>query len=156
MTAPSPREAEVRTTPGGYSGPGVSAPGMSDEFCEESTGHLGWLCLVWVGMWGLGLILNLLVKPLIQLPMKQVLPWSPAATLIASLGLVASLTLFFLTRHPRRNSRRLVNLALGYEVLTAFAIGIVNQTDAMRILAGRLSWICVLVLIFPMIVPNTP
>jgi serine/threonine-protein kinase len=73
---------------------------------------------------------------------------------VLSIGL--SLWLWRYTRRHNCDPRFALDLALGYEVLLAFGIGVVNQWEPHRVLAGRLSWICVLVLLFPMIVPNTP
>ena len=72
------------------------------------------------------------------------------------LSIAVSIWLWHYTRKLTCNPRRALDIALGYEVLLAFGIGIVNQWEPHRVLAGRLSWICVLVLLFPMIAPNTP
>jgi hypothetical protein len=55
-----------------------------------------------------------------------------------------------------KRAETLVNLGIAYEVVLALAIGVINQWDPSVVLAGRLSWICVLVLLHPMIVPGPP
>jgi serine/threonine protein kinase len=50
---------------------------------------------------------------------------------------------------------RLATIAIAYQVSLAFAIGVINQWQPVA-LAGRLSWICVVILIFPLLVPGSP
>jgi serine/threonine-protein kinase len=51
------------------------------------------------------------------------------------------------------SARRVLDLSLAYEVLLAAAIGIVNQWTPNT---TGLSWICVLVVVHPLIVPDSP
>jgi eukaryotic-like serine/threonine-protein kinase len=96
------------------------------------------------------------VAPLLDLPMRDLIPWGRAADVVAVLSIAGSIALARYTRRLTCNPRLALDLALGYEVLLAFGVGVVNQWEPERLLAGRLSWICVLVLLFPMLVPNTP
>ena len=48
-----------------------------------------------------------------------------------------------------------MDLGIGYEVVLALAIGVINQWQP-QVLGGRLSWICALVLLNPTIVPGPP
>jgi serine/threonine-protein kinase len=80
--------------------------------------------------------------------------WGRPGNVIGAGGVVLSLALFFYARQPGRDPRRLLDLGLVYEVVLAFGIGVINQWVP-QVLAGRLSWICVLILIHPMIAPST-
>jgi serine/threonine-protein kinase len=111
---------------------------------------------VWAGLFAIGIVLNDVIAPLLRLPMRDLIPWGRPADVVGALSIVASLWLWRYTRRLGCNPRLALDLALGYEVLLAFGIGVVNQWEPHRVLAGRLSWICVLLLLFPMIVPNTP
>jgi hypothetical protein len=87
--------------------------------------------------------------------MKDLIPWGPTADIVGVISIAVSIWLWRYTRRLTCNPRLALDIALGYEVLLALGIGIVNQWEPMRMLAGRLSWLCVLILVFPMIVPNT-
>jgi serine/threonine-protein kinase len=129
---------------------------LPDELLREATERLGILALVWAGLFAIGIVLNDVIAPLLRLPMRDLIPWGRPADVVGALSIVASLWLWRYTRRLGCNPRLALDLALGYEVLLAFGIGVVNQWEPHRVLAGRLSWICVLLLLFPMIVPNTP
>jgi hypothetical protein len=129
---------------------------LPDDLLREATHRLGLLAAVWAGLFVIGLVMNDLVAPLLDMPMRDLIPWGRPADVVAVLSIAVSLWLWRYTRRLTCNPRRALDLALGYEVLLAFGVGVVNQWQPHRVLAGRLSWICVLVLLFPMIVPNTP
>ena len=142
--------------------PATSRPGarptdeLPDDLLREATQRLGILAQVWAGLFVFGLVLNHAVAPLLDVEMKDLIPWGPTADIVGVISIAVSIWLWRYTRRLTCNPRLALDIALGYEVLLALGIGIVNQWEPMRILAGRLSWLCVLILIFPMIVPNTP
>jgi tRNA A-37 threonylcarbamoyl transferase component Bud32 len=122
------------------------------DLVQAAARRLGLACLVWAGLWGLALALNNLVSPILSpgVPLDDAWPWpgNPVALAV----IVTSLALFAYTRRVGANPWLLLDLGLLYEVALAFGIGLVNQWTPNT--AG-LSWICVLVLIHPMIVPHT-
>jgi eukaryotic-like serine/threonine-protein kinase len=142
--------------------PATSRPGarpadeLPDDLLREATQRLGILARVWAVLFVIGLLLNHVVAPLLDMEMKDLIPWGPAADIVGVTSIAVSIWLWRYTRRFTCNPRLVLDIALGYEVLLALGIGIVNQWEPMRLLAGRLSWLCVLILIFPMIVPNTP
>ena len=129
---------------------------LPDDLLREATHRLGLLAAVWAGLFVIGIVMNDVVAPLLDVPMQDLIPWGRPADVVAVLSIAASLWLWRYTRRLTCNPRRALDLALVYEVLLALGVGVVNQWEPHRVLAGRLSWICVLVLLFPMIVPNTP
>jgi hypothetical protein len=129
---------------------------LPDDLLREATHRLGLLAAVWAGLFVIGIVMNDVVAPLLNVPMGDLIAWGLPADVVAVLSLAASLWLWRYTRRLTCNPRRALDLALIYEVLLALGVGVVNQWQPHRVLAGRLSWICVLVLLFPMIVPNTP
>jgi serine/threonine-protein kinase len=147
-------ETQLPTAP--TTGSGARAEELPDDLLREATHRLGILAVVWAGLFTIGILMNDLVGPLLNLPMHALIPWGRPADVVGVLSIVLSLWLCRYTRKLTCRPRLALDLALGYEVLLAFGIGIVNQWEPQRVLAGRLSWICVLVLLFPMIVPNTP
>ena len=150
-----PLETELPRTPGPTGGQGRRDE-LPEDLLREATQRLGILAWVWAGLFGIGLVTNHIVAPLLNLPMRELIHWGRAADVVAVLSIIGSVALARYTRRLTCNPRLALDLALGYEVLLAFGVGLVNQWEPGRLLAGRLSWICVLVLLFPMIVPNTP
>lgn len=131
--------------------PGISGA-LPSDLLEQAARRLGFVCLVVAAVWGLQLLLNMVVSPIISpdVPLDDAWPWpgSPVAV-----GIIAvSLGLFAYTRSSGCDCTFSLDLGLMYEVLVAFGIGIVNQWTPN---VTGLSWICVLVLVFPMIVPHT-
>ena len=82
-------------------------------------------------------------------------PGRPPPTRLAVLCVTLSALVFFLAPRLANNPGRLVNVALGFEIVLAFAIAVIDQWEP-RVIEGRLSWICVLVLMQPAIVPSPP
>ena len=149
-------ETQLPTTPA-TSRPGArTADELPEDLLREATQRLGILSLVWAGLFVMGLLLNHIVAPLLDMSMEDLIPWGPTADLVGVISIAVSIWLWRYTRRFTCNPRLALDIALGYEVLLALGIGIVNQWEPMRLLAGRLSWLCVLILIFPMIAPNTP
>ena len=114
--------------------------------------RLGVVCLVWASLWGLGLVLNNLVGPLLSPGKPLDDAWPSPGNPVAAVVILVSLGLFGYTRRRSAKSKVSLDLGLWYEAALALAIGIVNQWTPN--ITG-LSWICALVLIHPTIVPNT-
>jgi eukaryotic-like serine/threonine-protein kinase len=129
---------------------------LPEDLLREATERLGVLALVWASLFAFGILMNDVIAPLLHLPMRELIPWGRPADVVAVLSIGVSLWLWRYIRQLSCRPRVALDLALVYEVLLAFGVGIVNQWEPHRVLAGRLSWICVLVLLFPMLVPNTP
>jgi eukaryotic-like serine/threonine-protein kinase len=128
---------------------------LPDDLLRDATRRLSLVCAVWAGLCTVGIIVNNFVAPRLHLNMTEIVPWSGPANIIAGACILLSVGLWYYARQLWCNPRLVLDLALVYQVILALAIGLINQWYP-RILAGRLSWICVLILVFPMIVPNTP
>jgi eukaryotic-like serine/threonine-protein kinase len=149
-----PRFVDPRpTTPATGAGP-ASAP-MPEDLALEAVGRLRLFCLVIITLWLWGLAMNHLVTPFLGLSTREMIPWPPIADALAIACLALSLVVYWLAPRIARTWSRLFTIAIAYEVAVAFAIGVINQWQPVA-LAGRLSWLCVLILIFPSIVPGPP
>jgi hypothetical protein len=148
-------ETQLPSTPTPSSGAGTFDD-LPEDLLREATDRLGVVALVWAGLFVIGILMNDVIAPFADLPMRDLIPWGRPGNVVAVLCIAVSLGLAWYVRRRTCNPRQALDLALVYEVFLALAIGILNQWEPHRVLAGRLSWICVLVLLFPMIVPNTP
>jgi serine/threonine-protein kinase len=124
---------------------------LPTDLSEAASRRLGIACLVWAALWGLALLLNLVVAPLISPERTLDDAWPVPGAPVAAGVIVLSLALFAYARRAACDCELVLSLGLFYEVALAFAIGLVNQWTPNT--AG-LSWICVLILIHPMIVPH--
>ncbi|MFL5460363.1 MAG: serine/threonine-protein kinase, partial [Gemmatimonadales bacterium] len=79
--------------------------------------------------------------------------WVPVFDLVGGASFLLSLALFWYTRRSRRSARFLLDLALLYEVSIALSIGLLDY--AVGTPAG-LSWIAVIILLFPPVIPSAP
>jgi eukaryotic-like serine/threonine-protein kinase len=148
-----PRLVDPRSSTPQTPGAPASLP-LPDDLALEAVGRLRIACLVFMALWIIGLVMNHLVAPYLGLPANQVLPWFRLADILAAASLALSAVVYWIAPRVAR-SGRLSTVAIGYEVALAFAIGVINQWQPLA-LAGRLSWICILILVFPSLVPAPP
>jgi hypothetical protein len=154
MSDPRLLDPRPLTSPTG-GGPAGEQP-LPDDLALEAAGRLRIACLVLITLLlVVGLTMNHLVVPYLGLPDGQVIPWPPIADGLAVGCLALSLVVYWLAPRAARSGGRLFTVAIAYEVVVAFAIGVINQWQPVA-LAGRLSWLCILILIFPSIVPAPP
>jgi len=145
-------DPHLQTTP---SSPGTTLDRLPDDLVLEAVGRLRIACIVWIVLWGLGLVMNHLVAPLLNLPANQVIGWPPIADVMAVGCILLSAAIYHFAPRVCRDPKVLMQIGLAYEVILAFAIGVINQWQP-QVLGGRLSWICVLILVHPMIVLAPP
>ncbi len=134
------------------------APGAApvpQDVAAEAAGRLRVAAMVMLGLWLLGLAGNHLIAPFLGLRTGELVPWPPIADLLGVASITLSLAVYYLAQRVGRDPERLALMAVGYEVAIAFAIGVINQWQPVA-LAGRLSWICVVILVFPLLVPGSP
>jgi eukaryotic-like serine/threonine-protein kinase len=130
-------------------------PPVPGDLLEDTVRRLRVVCVVWTALWTTAVLVNHLVLPALHLPRAQVIPWPPIADALAGTCVVVSLLVYRFAPVACRDPATLVNLGLAYELVLAFALGLINQWEP-QVLAGRLSWICALVLLHPSIVPGPP
>ncbi len=152
MNGPRLLDPRPITSPAG----GASDPAsLSDELAHEAAGRLRAACVVLAGLWAISVVVNHLVAPYLGLADGQVVPWPPVADLLAAACIALSAVVYRLAPRAARIPGRLSAVAMVYQVSLAFAVGVINQWEPVA-LAGRLSWLCVLILIFPVLVPGPP
>jgi serine/threonine-protein kinase len=140
------------TTPASGAPPSDALPG---DLAAEAAGRLRLAAVVWAILWVIGLVVNHLVVPSLGLRPDQIVPWPPIADLLAVGCIGLSAAVYTIAPRVAGKDERLALLAMGYEVAVAFAIGVINQWHPVA-LAGRLSWLCVVILLFPLLVPGSP
>jgi eukaryotic-like serine/threonine-protein kinase len=151
MSPSGPFDLHPITSPATGAG---GAEALPDDLAEEAAGRLRIVALVMAGLWGIGITVNHLIFPYLDLRPEQIVPWTPVSDLVGLVSIALSAGVYAVAPRVARDPKQLADLAIGYEVAVAFGIGVVNQWYPVA-LAGRLSWICVVILLFPLLVPGS-
>ena len=154
MPAPQVVQPQLRTTPTPTDAVPAGTP-VPGDLLADTVRRLRVACLVWMVLWTTAVLVNHLVQPSLGLDPSQVVPWPPIADALAAVCVLVSALVYRFAPLACKQPGTLVNLGLAYELVLAFALGVINQWQPM-VLAGRLSWICALVLLHPTIVPGPP
>ena len=151
LIGPVPRATSAKSK----AGRGVRA--LPDDLLRDASRRLGILSLVAGGLWVIATILgHLAVRSMSHGDPQWLRLGVPEA--IAAFSVLISLLLFFYTRRGERDPRMMLDLGLGYMVLTAVALGLVFHWEGMphdMPIAPQISWIGAVVLMFAAIVPST-
>jgi hypothetical protein len=130
---------------------------LPEDLLREAAHRLAIVCLASAGLWAANFAVVHLVHPLPgTLEVDQLArhgEWVPVFDLVGGATFLLSLALFWYTRHSRRSPRFLLDLALVYEVFIALSIGLLDY--AVGTPAG-VSWVAIIILLFPPIIPSTP
>ncbi len=134
---------------------GHSIDTVAPEVLREASRRLGIVSVAIMGILGFSVIVfrifPLFGGPQLPLPMR--------GFDVMSLAILAlSVAVFLLARSPRLSDQRKLDLGLGYEIVLAMAIGIIMRLliEGTPIPVMGVSEVCIIILIFPAIVPNTP
>jgi serine/threonine protein kinase len=152
MSDPQLVQPQLRSTPNDSGQVTASIP---EDILADAIRRLRVASVVWMVLWATAVIVNHLIAPWLHLPFSQVVRWSPVADVLAVGCMVVSVLVYRYTPRACERPETLITLAIGYEVVLALAIGVINQWEP-KVLVGRLSWICALILLFPMLVPGPP
>ena len=121
------------------------------DLLQQAAHRLGLISAVVAGLWIAELLLGHLVTPI-----PTTYPDTAIFRLfevIGAISLAVSLGLYWYARSSRRDPRFLLNLGLGYEVLIALSVGLMDWAYNMPV---GLSWMSIIILIFAAIIPAPP
>ncbi len=131
---------------------GTPLPG---DLLQQTCKRIWIVALVFALMWFLGFFVNLLVVRIIPGDMPRVPHWPMPGAVILGIGLAMSLAMMLLAGKLHDRPSFLLNVGLVFEVLTAFLIALLIQWQP-QLVPLRISWVSVIILVYPAIVPNTP
>ncbi|MBS1819307.1 MAG: serine/threonine protein kinase [Acidobacteria bacterium] len=119
----------------------------------EQVRRLAVCAAVGAGLWTFGLVMDVLARPLTlgtPVPARQVL--------IEVLSIALSLAMFLYVRYAPHAARTKVDVALGYYVLNAVGVALLNNWahPTSVPLSTLLTWNAVVILVSGMIIPATP
>jgi eukaryotic-like serine/threonine-protein kinase len=131
--------------------PGQSLP--SDVVCQTCS-RVAIVGLVFAALWVLTIFMNTVVAGWFgEMAFMQDL-WPFPGHLVAAIGIVSSLAMTVLARRLS-GKPVLVDVGSGYLVLQCALVSILSQWAPVPI-SPRVSWVCIPILFYPAIVPNTP
>jgi eukaryotic-like serine/threonine-protein kinase len=140
----------VLTTEG--SRPGQSLP---SDMLGQTCRRVGIVGLVFAALWASTVVMNtLVVRWLGEMAFMQAL-WPFPGLPVALVGILSSVLMTGLARRYSSQPKLLVDLGSGYLVLQCFLVSIASQWAPFPI-TPRVSWVCIPILFYPAIVPNTP
>ncbi|MBI3982891.1 MAG: serine/threonine protein kinase [Gemmatimonadetes bacterium] len=147
---PTQRSSRRSDTPAA-SARALSTAGLPPDLLRECSSRLGTVALVWGTGWLLAIGTNLILRwtPGGVSVAGGAWPWP--GVLVGAVVVFVSVGLFAYTRATGCNTRLSLDVGLLYEVLLALAIAVVQRWTP----ASGLSWIALLILIHPTIVPNS-
>jgi len=116
--------------------------------------RVGILSIVFASLWAITLILNNLVAGWLgEMAFMRYL-WPAPGNLVATIGVASSLGMTWLA-HRLSGKAILLEVGAGFLVLQCLLIAILSQWGPVPI-SPRVSWVCIPILFYPAIVPNTP
>src|SRR5919106_6629393 len=132
--------------------------GLPEDLLRQAARRLGIICLVATGVW----ITNLLLVHFVYAVPGTVSPEHVASyrqrlavyDWVGVFNVLLSLGLFWYIRSSQRSPRRILDLALGYEVLLALSVGVLDYAEGGPV--EGVSWIAVIILLFAAVLASTP
>jgi eukaryotic-like serine/threonine-protein kinase len=132
--------------------PGLSLP---TDVMGHTCRRLGIVGIVFASLWAFTMFMNTFVARWLGEAAFMRDLWPFPGHLVASIGVVSSLTVTMLARRLSPKPKQLVDIGSGYLVLQCLLISILSQWAPVPI-SPRVSWVCIPILFYPAIVPNTP
>ena len=137
------------------SGSGASLGSMPSDVVLQVCKRVGAVGLVAAGLWTFSLVANSVIARLTGHPAIIEQIWPYPGLRVAVIGLALSLLLVFLAKRLENRPQLLLNTSAGFLVLTCLLVAILAQWVPPPV-TPRISWLCVLILSYPAIVPTTP
>jgi serine/threonine protein kinase len=134
-----------------------SRPGQSlpSDVLGQTCRRVGIVGLVFATLWAFTIFMNTFVASWFgEMGFMRGL-WPFPGQLISTVGVVSSLLMTVLARRLSPRPRLLVDVGSAFLVVQCLLIAILSQWTSVPI-TPRVSWVCIPILFYPAIVPNTP
>ena len=128
--------------------------GLPSDMLGQTCSRVGIVGLVFATLWALTIVMNTLVARWLGEMAFMPDVWPFPGNLVAAIGIISSLLMTVLARRLS-GKPVLVDLGSGYLVLQCMLVSILSQWALVPI-SPRISWVCIPILFYPAIVPNTP
>ena len=131
---------------------------IPEDLLQEASLRLGIMSLLGAVLWIVGTVAGHL-SGLASTPVDPSWARYEATDVISTVVVVASLALFAYTRRSKRDPAVILDIGLGYMVLSSFALGLLFHWGVLPHgypIYAEISWVGALMLMFAAIVPTTP
>ncbi len=147
------------TPSAGEASPAPAGLQLPPDLLSQSCKRVGIAALVFAGMWLTGILIQLIGQNffLDAMPGYMRQHWPVPGAYFASAGVVLSFVMLVLAGRLRHRPWLLLDIGLVFMVLTSAIIAGWNQWLPIESRTGpTISWICIIILVYPTIAPNTP
>ena len=129
--------------------------GLPEDLLREAAQRLRIACLVGAAGYAFGIFLLRVITPnLLPSDAMEALPrWQLVYSAIGGINISLCLGFFWYTRHTKRGSRFLLDLGLVLYLFSALSTGLVDYAIIPR---SSVSWMPILILLWPGVVPTAP
>ena len=149
VVAPHASTPALSGTPAGGMGRWMPA-----DLLEQTCKRVGIASLVFAAIWAIVLLMNNVVWRLFGPDVAFVSEWTEFGNPIALIGLLMSIGMVFIAGKLHHEPEKLLDVGLGFMVATAALVGANNWWVAGATTPGMgVSWICVIIIFYPAIVP---
>ena len=130
---------------------------LPPELLQQSCKRVAVMSLIFASLWAIALVMNNIVAPLVghNHALYMHMAWPFPGNLISSIGLVISLATFLLVGRLKGNPPVLLNVSHANMILGAGLIAILMHWFP-AIESMRVSWLCLIIVTYPSIVPTPP
>lgn len=132
---------------------------IPDDLLREASLRLGILSLLGAVLWTVGTLAGHLAARVLEAGNHAAWASFETTDAIAVVMVIVSLALFAYTRRSKRDPAVILDIGLGYLVLSSLALGMlwhVGQPPPGYLLTTQISWVGALLLMFAAIVPTPP
>ncbi len=126
---------------------------MPSDLLEQTCRRVGLAALVIAAIWAWVLVMTNLAWRLFGTAPAEIEQWAGHGNPIAIIGLVLSLGMVFIAGKLHHEPEKLLDVGLGFEVATAGLIAASNWWIPLLPQGMGVSWICVVIILYPAIVP---
>ncbi len=147
------------TTPAEGASPVPAGALLPPDLLSQSCKRVGTAALVFAGLWLTGILIQLVRRSffLDAMPVYMQEHWPVPGAYFASAGVLLSLIMMVLAGKLSHRPVLLLDMGLVFMVLTSAIIAGWNQWIPIEGRTGpTISWICIIILVYPTIAPNTP
>src|SRR5215210_7922696 len=141
------------STPGKISGSSGSGQSLPSDLMVQTCRRVGIVSTVFGSIWAFMTVMNNFVLKLLSERMETLYPLP--GNLLGALGVASSVVMVYVARKFSQKQQFLIDVGSGYRVLQCFLISILTHWIPVP-MVPRVSWVCIAILIYPAIVPNTP
>jgi eukaryotic-like serine/threonine-protein kinase len=126
---------------------------MPGDMMVQACRRVGIVSVVFGSVWAFMTVMNNFVLGFLSARMETLYPFP--GNVLGAAGVVSSIAMVYLARKIGHKQQLLIDIGSGYLILQCLLIAILSHWIPFP-LVPRVSWVCIAILIYPAIVPNTP